>query len=303
MSMKPYNIPVIVKAVNSDFWQTLLSGAKKAMGDQPERIKVTTFGPPEESDINEQVTILEGIVANKPDAVVIASTSNDLTVPAIKKAMDNNIPVVTIDNQVNTSNYISFLATDSVAAAASAADAMVQDWKRAGILPAGKKFVVINSMKESKVDQDRDRGFIERMKELVPNIKMLDVQYVENSATLTTKVVKNLLEENVDLIGIFADNDQTGIGTALGIEQANAIGRVFAYAFDSNDIEIQALKDGILQGMVVQDPFGMGYKGVMIAADAIEGKNVPKAIDTGATIVTKANLDDPKVQKLLYPNK
>ena len=92
-----YEISVIVKAVNSDFWQTILSGAKAFMRDQPERVAVSVFGPPEESDVLEQVAILEEIVNKKPDGIVIASTSNDLTVPAIERAMAQGIPVVTLD--------------------------------------------------------------------------------------------------------------------------------------------------------------------------------------------------------------
>lgn len=303
MSSKPYRIAVIVKAVNSDFWQTLLLGSKTAMKDRSDAIAVTTYGPPEESDVQEQVEILEKVVSEKPDAIVIASTSNDLTIPAIDRAMSAGIPVVIEDNLISSDNYTAFLATDNANAAAAAADAMLADWKSAGTDPTGKKFVVINSSKTSQVDRVRDEGFIDRMNELVPGMEMLEIQYVENSAELTAEVVRKLIAEYPDLIGVFADNDMTGIGIANGIQAAGAAGRVMAYAFDSNETEIKAVKDGILNGMVVQDPFGMGYKGVMHAVDALEGRPVPKNVDTGATIVTRKNLEDPAVQKLLYPNR
>ena len=95
----------------------------------------------------------------------------------------------------------------------------------------------------------------------------------------------------------------TGVGVANGIKRAGAAGKVAAYAFDANDVEIQAVKDGFLSGMVVQKPFEMGYRGVMFAVDAIEGRPVEKKIDTGGTIVTKKNLEDADVVKLLYPEK
>lgn len=302
MGKKPYEVAVIVKALNSDFWQTMLNGAKKAAKEHPELLKVTTYGPPEESDIALQVEILERVVESEPDGIAIASTSNDLTIPAIDAAMKKGIPVVTMDNRIRSDNFVSFLATDSVNAAASAADAMLGDWKKAGISPEGKKFVVINSSRESKVDQDRDRGFMERMKALVPSMTMLDVQYVENDPVLTAKVTKTLIEENPDLIGIFADNDMTGVGISRGIANADAAGRVMAYAFDANEEEIRAVKDGVLTGMVVQDPMGIGYKSAMFLTQVLEGGTVPKDVDTGATIVTKDNIDDPTVHKLLYPN-
>lgn len=303
MLVKPYEIAVIVKAVNSDFWQTLLLGAKTAMKERPDLVKVTTYGPPEESDVQEQVEILEKVVAEKPSAIVIASTSNDLTIPAINRALDMGIPVIIEDNLISSDRYTAFLATDNANAAANAAEAMLQDWKRAGISTEGKKYVVINSSRTSQVDLVRDKGFIDRMNALATDIRMLDIQYVENDAQLTAKVVQELIADNPELIGVFADNDQTGIGVANGIQAAGAAGRVMAYAFDSNDTEIQAVKDGVLNGMVVQDPFGMGYKGVFYAVDALEGRTVPKNVDTGATIVTKENLEDAAVQKLLYPSR
>ena len=301
MSKNKYQIPVIVKAVRSEFWQTLLAGAKHAAEEQSDKVNISLLGPPEETDVEEQVQILHAALANAPDAVVIASTSNELTVPAIEAAMAKGIPVVTIDNRINTDKIACFIATNNVAAAASAADAMVRAWETAGIQSAGKKVGVINSLRESKVDQDRDNGFMNRIQELVPDIRLLDVQYVENDQKLTTEIVKGLLEANNDLIGIFADNDQTGIGVAKAIRETGAQDRLFAYAFDSSSEEIAAIEEGYLRGMVVQNPFMMGYQGVKLAIDAIEGKEIVKEVDTGATIVTRENIKTPDVEKLLNP--
>lgn len=297
---KQYEIAVIVKAVNSDFWQMLLMGAKKAMKENPEKINVKTYGPPEESDIEEQVKILEGLVDEKPDAIVIASTSNDLTVPAIEKAVEMGIPVVTADNKVNTDQFTSFFATDNMAAAGLAAEAMYDEWMKEGISTKGKTVIVFNSMKDSKVDQDRDKGFIDRIKELAPDLGEIETKFVENSATLTTEITEKYLQEDDSLVGIFADNDQTGVGAANAILKAET-SRVKVYAFDAAEEEIKALTAGGISGLVVQDPVGMGYKGVMCAVDALEGRPVDKEVDTGATIVTKSNINDPAVQKLLYP--
>lgn len=298
--MKKYEIAVIVKAMNSDFWQMLLTGAKKAMKENPERIDVKVYGPPEESDIEEQVKILEDIVAGKPDGIVIASTSNDLTVPTIEKAVEMGIPVVTADNRVNTECFTSFLATNNIAAAGLAADAMYEEWMKEGISTAGKTVIVFNSMKDSKVDQDRDKGFIDRIKELAPDLGVVETKFVENSASLTTEITAKYLKEDDTLIGIFADNDQTGVGAANAILKAEQCA-VKVYAFDAAEEEIKALTSGGISGLVVQDPVGMGYKGVMCAVDALEGKPVEKEIDTGATIVTRSNMNEPAVQNLLYP--
>lgn len=300
--MKKYKIAVIVKAWNSEFWQTMLSGAKAVMKDFPDLAEVVVMAPPEESDIQQQVEILKKVVAERPDGIVIASTSNDLTVPSIEAAMDGGIPVVILDNQVSTDKYVSFIGTDSKTASAMAAEALVEKMRENRIDFAGKKIVVINSSKISKVDLDRDAGFIGRIRELAPEIEVLDTQYVENDSVLTENIIYDLLQDE-KLIGIFADNDMTGVGIANGIRKAGAGKRVFSYAFDANEVEISAVQDGTLTGMIVQKPFEIGYMGVKCILDTLEEKEVVRKLDPGAKLVTKENLTDDDVQKLLYPEK
>ena len=300
---KPYNIAVIIKATDSDFWQTLLKGANAAMAKEPDTIKVTTYGPASESDIDKQVSILENVVSKKPDAIVIASTSSDATVPALEEAAAAGIPIITCDNKVNTDVYKSFLRTDNKKGGSLAAEQMVAAWKAAGIDPAGKKVVVISAMAGVQVLVDRDAGFVDKIKELVPTIKIIDARYVDNDISKALSTTEDLMTANADLIGVFADNNHTGVGVARAITERKVSSSVMGIAFDSDAEEVSALTSGTLKGIVVQDPYGMGYKGTMYAVDAIEGRSVPKDVDTGATVVTKENMNNPDVVKLLDPSK
>ncbi|MBB6214292.1 ribose transport system substrate-binding protein [Anaerosolibacter carboniphilus] len=298
---KPYKISVIVKATDSDYWQTLLAGAKAAEADSDGKVVVTTDGPPSETDIDKQVSILENVIATQPDAVVIASSSSDATVPAVENAVSNGIPVITIDNKLNTDKYTSYLATDHRLAAGMAAEAMVKDWEKMGVNPAGKKVIVISSVAGSKVNTDRTEGFIGKIKELVPNIVVLETQYGDNDITKALSIAESTIAANPDLIGIFGDNNHMGVGIAKALEESGKHNEIVTYAFDTNEDEIKALEDGTLNGLVVQNPFGMGYDGVMHAIEAIEGKSVQKDIIINATIVTKENMKQPEIHKLLYP--
>lgn len=298
--MKKLRIPVIVKAVNSEFWQALLFGAQKA-GDDLTDVIISTHGPKEETDVEEQVEILKKVISDKPDAIVIASTSNNLTVPFIEKAMDSGVPVITIDNQIDTDKVSAFLATDNRKAAASAADKLVELLKDSG---NGKKFaVVINSLKDSKVDQDRDEGFLTRIKELIPEIEVLKTMNVENDLSVTEEKLSELISATEGCLCVFADNDQTGIGAARAVRKMKAQDRVYAVAFDSAEEEISAVEKGDLKGIVVQNPFKMGYEGVKMARAAVHGLQIERSVDTGSEIVTKDNMNEPSVQKLLYPNR
>lgn len=300
---EPYKISVIIKATDSDYWQTLLLGAKAAEVDSNGKVVVTTDGPPSEIDIEEQVSILENVIATNPDGIVIASTSTDATVPAVEEAMGKGIPVITIDNKLSTDNYTSFLATDHALAAGMAAEAMVKDWEDKGIDPMGKKVIVISSVAGTKVNTDRTEGFINKIKELVPEIQVLETQYADNDISKALSIAENTMAANPDLIGIFGDNNHMGVGIAKALEEAGKQDEVIVYAFDADPDEIEAIKNGVLRGIVVQDPFGMGYQGVMSAVDAIEGKEVQKDVVVDATIVTLDNMEEEDIQKLLYPGK
>jgi ribose transport system substrate-binding protein len=300
---EPLKISVIIKATDSDYWQTLLLGAKAAETELNGKVVVTTDGPPSEINIEEQVSILENVIATDPDGIVIASTSTDATVPAVEDAMGKGIPVITVDNKLNTDNYTSFLATNHSLAAGMAAEAMAKDWEAKGIDAAGKKVMVISSVAGTKVNTDRTEGFINKITELVPGIQVLETQYADNDISKALSIAENTMAANPDLIGVFGDNNHMGVGISKAIEEAGKQDEIVAYAFDADPDEIEAIKNGVLRGIVVQDPFGMGYQGVMSAIDAIEGKTVEKDVIVDATIVTLDNMEEEPIQKLLYPGK
>ncbi|MDD3369330.1 MAG: substrate-binding domain-containing protein [Lachnospiraceae bacterium] len=298
-----YNITVIIKATDSDYWQTVLLGAQAAADESGGKIKITTAGPASETDIDEQVTILENAVASNPSGVVIASISSDSTVPAVEEAVGKGIPVVTVDNKLNTDAYTQHLATDHYAAASEAAEAMVAEWKEAGVDPAGKKVVAVSADSGSAVNQARCNGFLDKIQELVPDIEVIETQYCDNDISKAQDTVDNLILANDDLIGVFGDNNHMGDGIANSVDQNGKAGEIICYAFDSDDTEIEAIKKGVLTGIVVQDPFGMGHDGVLAVVDTLEGKTVEHDVTAATTLVTQDNLEDADVQSLLYPGK
>lgn len=301
-SDKPKEIAVIVKATDSDFWQTVLKGAKKAEADLGGKVKVTTYGPPSEKDVDQQVSILENVISKLPDGIVLASISSDASVPMIEKAAEQGIPVVLIDNRVKTDRFVSFLATDNKKGGALAADKLVEAIKASGKELKGQ-VGIISAMAGVQVLIDRDTGFIERLKEIAPEVKPMKIRYVDNDITKAVAATEDILTNNPDVLGFFADNNHTGVGVARVITERNLKEKVPVVAYDADKEEINALQSGAIDALIVQDPFGMGYKGVMNVLSAIEGKSVDKEVDTGATAVTMENFNKPEIQQLLFPEK
>jgi len=297
---KVKEVAVIIKATTSDFWQYVLVGADNYAKENPDKVHVTTYGPPSEADIDKQVTILEDVIASKPDAIVIASTSSDATVPAIEKAVAAGIPVITIDNKVNTDKVSSFLATDNVKGGALCADLIVEALKAANT-PLKGKVGMISAMAAVQVLTDRDNGFSARLKEIAPDVQVIPVRYIDNDMLKGTTAVQDILTANKDVIGFFGDNNTCGDAVAAVFTERKLGGKVPAVAYDSDPAEVAALKGGVLCGLILQDPYGMGYKGVDSALKALAGETLPKIVDTGATAVTQKNVNDPNIQGLLDP--
>jgi ribose transport system substrate-binding protein len=293
------SIPVIIKATDSDFWQYVWVGAKNYELENAGKVKVTLYGPKSEADIDKQIAILEDVIAKNPRCIVMASTSSDAPVAAFEKARAAGTKIVTIDNKVKT-DVDTFLATDNVKGGALAAEMLVEGLKSKKIELKGK-VSLISAMAGIQVLTNRDKGFSDRLKELAPNVKILETKYVDNDIVKAMGVAKDLMAANADLIGFFADNNHTGDGVARAIAEEKVGGKIMATAFDSDPEEVKALGEGTLYALVLQDPFGMGYKGVDSCLKALAGQKLPEYVNTGATAVKKDNMNKPEIKGLLDP--
>ncbi|MCS7174876.1 substrate-binding domain-containing protein [Pseudothermotoga sp.] len=289
-----YNIAFIVKATDSEFWQYTIVGAKNAEKDLQGLIKVTVYGPPSEADIDKQVAILEDVIRTKPAAIVISSTSSHATAPALNRAYQQGIKIILIDNFVFNTGYNSFLATNNKLGGGLAAEKVVEFLKKAG-KPLKGKVGLISSMAGVQVLIDRDDGFKARLKELAPELEILPTRYVDNDIAKAMAATEDLITAYGDqLVAIFADNNHTGVGVARVLEERRLQDKIIAVAYDSDPQEVEALRKGILKALIVQDPHGMGYKGVMFAFMAINGEPLPTYFDTGVYVVTRENMDQLK---------
>lgn len=297
----PYDIAVIIKATSSDYWQYLLVGAENYAKENPDLVKVTTYGPPSEADIDEQVAILEDVISKSPDAIVIASTSSDATIPQIEDAISKGIPVITIDNKVNTDQYTSFIATNQKEAAGQGAEFMINYLKEQYGDLTGKTIGVVSSIAGVQVMEERDNGFIDKVKEIAPEVNVLEPQYCDNDMTKAMTIVENMITANSELIGLYGGNNITGSGISRVISQRGLEDQVCVVAFDSDAEEVEGLSSGSVKGLVVQDPYGMGYDGVDFAVKALQGETVEKEVSSPVTIVTKDNMDSEDVKGLLDP--
>jgi ribose transport system substrate-binding protein len=144
---------------------------------------------------------------------------------------------------------------------------------------------------------------MEVMKREFPGIELISTdQYGGATRETAYRAAQNILNRFGDhMDGIFAPNESTASGTLLALREIGLAGKVKFVGFDTNEQLVGALTQGEIQGLVIQDPFQMGYLGVTIAVSVLRHEEVPPTIDTGVVMVTRENMNDPAVSKLVHP--
>ena len=290
---KDVYIAVISKGFQHEFWQTVKLGSDTASEELG--VKSTFEGPANESMIAEQIDMVENAITKKATAILLAALDTEALIPVVEKAKSKGIPVVMFDSNVNSDIPLSFVATDNKAAGGVAAEQLGKQLGGKGVVG-----IVAHNAGTSTAQQRRD-GFIEKMKEMYPDIKLLEPVYSDGDHQKAMDKSTDMMQSNPNLAAIYATNEGSAIGVATAVDAKGKGGKVKVVGFDSSEAEIAFLKSGVVQGFVVQNPFNMGYLGVKALYDVLEGKTIDSRIDTGATYVTLENLESEKVQKLLNP--
>jgi ribose transport system substrate-binding protein len=288
-------VDVIIKASDSSFWQTMLAGAKKAGADYG--IKVGLFGPTSETDVNQQVQLVENSISRGVDAIVLASNSSDALNSAIKRAKSSGIKVITADTQVTTPTE-GFIGTDNKKAGEQAGVRMCALLKQQG--KDSGDVLIESSVAGIQTLKDRDAGFKSGLR-TCPAVRVAATRYNNNDLNTAASQVNDAITANPNLAGIFADNNTSGTGAARAIKDNNAADKIPVVAFDTDPQENAALADGSLDALVVQNPYFFGYQGVVEAGMASVGTLPPLVLDPGAVVADKGNLNSPAVKPLLNP--
>jgi ribose transport system substrate-binding protein len=295
-AMAKPKIYFIVKATESDFWQIVIDGGRTA-GEELD-VDFIDQAAPTEADVAKQIAILETAIGDKPDAIVLAPTVEDGLVPGIEKAKAEGIPVILIDSQASTEEYLSFLASDNIAIGTIAADKMAEALKaRTG--EAKGKVAGITFMGGVGSLERRKKGFVEQIANY-PDIELVDFQDAQGRQGQTLAIVQNLMTTYPDLDGIFANNLYTGDETVRALDIAQKEGMAVVVV-DSGSMEMEGLKNGVVDYMIVQQPWKMGYMGVEYAVKAINGEELEKFIDTGVVAISPAMMASGEAEEYLDP--
>lgn len=284
------DIAVIPKGLTHQFWVTVRAGAEAAAAEMG--AKVIWQGPTKETEIDRQINIMQDMINRGVDGIVMAACDENALATVVGQADAAGIPVVTFDSGVKSEVPKSFVATDNVAGAKLAADTLSE------LMGGTGEVGLIPFVPGAATSELREKGFREGLV-AHPGLKLAATNYCQSDIAIGMNVTTDMITAFPNLGGIFAANEPAAIGAAQALRGLGKAGTVKLVAFDASPEQIAALKEGVIQALVVQNPFKMGYEGVKAVISAIKGEEVPKVIDTGVTIVTKDNVDTPEVQALL----
>lgn len=286
-------IAMVSKGFQHQFWQAVKKGAEERAEELG--VKITFEGPAAETEIAQQLEMLNAAIAKDPDAIAYAALDPEACVNALDKAKAKDIPVVYFDAPCNGDVGLSLAATDSKVAGAIAAENMAE------LIGGEGQVAIVGHSQINSTGVERRDGFVEKIEADYPDIEIVDIQYGDGDHLKSADIAKTMIAAYPDLKGIYGTNEGSAIGVVnavneLGLEK----GEITIVGFDSGAAQINAIKDGTMAGAITQDPIGIGAQVVQAAYDAAMGKEVEEFYDTGSYWYDKDNIDDEKIAAVLY---
>lgn len=291
-SKKPDKIVLVSKSIQSEyvFWETIRMGAQLAAKE--EEIPFEYVGPLEEKDVDKQVEIMNSKIEEGADIILLAAADKERLALSVENAKKKGITLVSVDSSVVGLTEI--VATDNVDAAQELTRYLLESINNEG------EVIMLNFVQGASTANEREQGY-----DLVmagqAKVKQLPTVYTEGTTESAYKKANEIIKQYPNLKGIVGANQYMTEGICLAIEELGLSKKIKVVGFDSSNVIIEALEKGIIEAILVQKPFNMGYLGVKVAVDLFYGKKVEQGTDTGYKLITADTLYDTENQKLLYP--
>ncbi len=289
----PFRVVFIQGVIGDNFYITMDCGAQ-AKAEELGNIELETQGP-ERFDQTLQTPILNAVVQTQPDAIMMAPNDAQGMIAPIQAAIDAGVPVLCVDTTINSDIQLADVSTDNVEGGRLAARGLVD-----AIGGSGKVFVVNVTPGISTTDQ-REQGFAEEIANY-PDVEYLGQEYCDNDPNRAAAIVSARLQSDPDLAGIFGTNLFSAQGSAAGVREQGQTGVVRVVGFDAGPAQVQDLESEVVDLLIAQHPGDIGEIAVQLLHDFLTtGEPIePKTYVTGATIVTRENIEEPEAARYLY---
>lgn len=283
-------IPKVQDKTN-DFWMSMISGAKSAGKEY--QANLTILAPEEENDYQMQKQYIEEAVKMKPDVIALAPIQYSEMTDTVRKIKDTGIKLILIDSKIDEDLEETYIGTNNKNAG------LQMGKKMRDYVNKDSKIAIVSHVKGSSTAMEREAGLREGLGDYEDRIEA--VLYSNSDYNQAYDKTKELMREHPDINLIAGLNLYSTVGVARAIKEMNLNREVNIVGFD-NDIEgIQYLEEGIIDTLIVQKPFNMGYLGIQTAVESVRGKKMEKNIYCDTEVITLDNIYTDENQKLLFP--
>lgn len=285
-------IGVVPKGSAHQFWQSVHAGAVKASREL--NVDIVWNGPPQETDFNQQIQIVDSMINRGVDGIVLAPIDKKSMVGVVERAAAAKIPVVIFDSGLDSDKFVSQVATDNYHAGEVGADRVAK------ILDGSGKVALVMVQPGAASTMAREQGFKDRVAKVYPSIQIVDERYGWADFAKSLAVAENILTAHPEVEVLFASNESSTVGAAQALKGRKS--QVKLVGFDSSPQLVEDLKAGVIDSLVIQDPFKMGYESTKSLLAHIGGQQVQKIQNIAPKLVTLENLNTPEIQEQLNPD-
>ena len=284
-------IPKVIDEDN-DFWSSLLEGTRMAAEEYHTDLEI--IAPQREDNYQEQITLIEEVIEQKPDAIVLTPISYSEMTDTVKKIKEAGISLVMVDSDVDEKVEDVLISTDNFEAGNKMGEYLREH------LPEDPVIGIVAHVKGSSTALERENGFRSGLGEEYEN-DIVGTIFTDSDYEKGYRVTKEFLEEHPDVNVLAGLNEYAAVAAARAVKDMGLTDQIMMIGFDSSIEEIQYLEMGIFDAIVIQKPFNMGYLGVEAAVNLMEGATLAQEIDSGSVLITKDTIYTEENEKLLFP--
>lgn len=271
-------VGLVLKALGSEFWRNVKAGAEEAAREDP-AVKLTVMAPDRELNVEQQVRIVEDLLAQGIDVLALAPCGKEL-LPVMDSADRMGVPVVLVDTDAPWPKKAAYVGTDNVIGGRLAGAYIA---KRLG----GKGEVgIITGVMGNQTMMDRVKG-VEETLARYPDITIVSVQPANSERATAMTVMKNMLDTHPGLDAVFSATDPMAMAALEAITAKRS--KCIVIGFNADKKTVESIRDGGMAATVAQNSFNIGRYGVETAVRAFRKEKLPPYIDTGTELVTKEN--------------
>lgn len=280
-SLPTYHFALIGEELNHDYWRLVGDGAK----DTEEQYDVVVeYQGPRRSNPIEQLKLLDIAIKTKVDGIIVQALNDDFE-PMINQAVDQGIPVITVDTDAPDSARATYIGTDNYAAGQLAAQTLIEDTNGEG------KVGIITGSFDTVHHQLRVEGF----KDTIEQKKGIEIVAIEESQITRVTAEERthtMLSAHPEITALYGTSSLDGMGMTTAAESLGVLDDLYIMGFDTLQENIQLLEQEKLDVLIAQEPYEMGYRSIEIMLDILNKEEIQDIYHTEASVVRKADVDE-----------